>query len=345
MSRQVPTLERLHFPLQYLEIGEAMAREVGADVDGFYAAVGLDLPRPFAPWQTMDGAQVKRAMQEFLRLCPPNVAPIEPFMTHFPLTVHGPVGMLAITSANLGEALQGAIAYAPLVMPAFAMHREDVGDEVHLVISAKAHFGEVHDFFTETVVLAPTKIVPFLRGPVGDVTVCFRHRPLGPEDSYQAAFPASYRFNADEDKLIFRRSALSTLLITPSKASHLMMRATLEQQRRNRHATNPVTAEVKVRVREALTKRHSLGAEDIAASMAMSLRTLSRRLKSEGVTLPQIKAEVSIEHARELLEETDKAISLVAELSGFADSTAFARAFKKATGLNPSDYRKKRDLT
>lgn len=344
MSRQAPPLDRLHFPLQYLEIGESMAREVGADVDGFYAAVGLDLPRPFAPWQTMNGAQVQRALKEFLRMCPPDMAPIQPFMTHFPLTVHGPVGMLAITSANLGEALQGAIAYAPLVMPAFAMHREDVGDEVHLVISAKAHFGEVHDFFTETVVLAPTKIVPFLRGAVGDVTVCLRHRPLGPEDSYQAAFPASYRFNSEEDKLIFRRSALSTLLITPSKASHLMMRATLDQQRRHRHATSPVTAEVKVRLREALMKRQSLSAEDIATSMAMSLRTLSRRLNSEGVTFPQIKTEVSIEHARELLKETDKHISLVAELSGFTDTTAFTRAFKKATGLSPADHRKKLDL-
>lgn len=339
----MPPLDHLHFPLQYLEIGEAMAREAGVDVDRFYAAVGLDMPRPFAPWQTMNGEQVQKALREFLRMCPPGVAPIQPFMAHFPLTVHGPVGMLAITSANLAEALQGAIAYAPLVMPAFAMHREDVGEEVHLVASAKAHFGDVHEFFTETVVLAPTKILPFLRGAVGEVTVCLRHRPLGPEAGYNAAFPASYRFNAAQDKLIFRRSALSTLLITPSKASHLMMRATLDQQRRHRSAANPLTAEVKVRVREALMKRQSLAAEDLAASLAMSLRTLSRRLKDEGTTLPQIRSEVSMEHARALMDETDKPISWVAAHSGFTDATAFARAFKKATGLNPSEYRKKRE--
>lgn len=340
MTRSEALLAQLRFPVQYLEIGEAMVRERGEDVQGFYRDIGLDLPRPFTPWHTMDGVQLQRAMMRFLKMCPPGVPPVVPFMANFPLTVHGPIGMLAITSATLGEALQGAIRYAPLVMPAFSMQREDIGDEVHIVQTPQADFGAVQDFLTETVVLAPTKIIPFLRKPIEGVTIHFRHAALGNPDRYAAAFDGRYVFGSKQNMLVFNRSMLATPLIAPSKASHLMMRATLEQQRKTRVNARPVTTSVKERLGHALRNRQALSAESVAESMTMSVRTLSRRLQAEGSTLPRLCAEVGIEHARALLRDTDMSIAFIANSSGFTDPTAFARAFKRATGVNPSEFRK-----
>ena len=90
-------LRTLVFPIQYLEIGEALARELGQDIDDLYRACGIDLPRPFMPWHTMNGLQMKRSLEHFLSVCPPGEPPVVPFMAHFPLTTHGPVGMLAMT--------------------------------------------------------------------------------------------------------------------------------------------------------------------------------------------------------------------------------------------------------
>lgn len=332
-------LQSLTFPIQYLEIGEALARELGQDVEPLYKAWGIDLPRPFMPWHTIDGVQMKRSLKHLLDHLPYGPPPIVAFMAHFPLTVHGPAGMLALTSANLGEALHGAIRYAPLIMPAFELHREDVGDEVRLVVEPKVDFGEVQDFFTETVTLAPTKVMPFLKTPVEGASVHFRHSPLGIESQYEAAFSGPIHFRARQNMLVLPRSALSIPLIAPSKASHLMMKATLEQQRKSRLDVRPVTYEVKEYLRAALGRRHTPSADEVAQTLALSARTLSRRLQDEGTTLPQLRGEVSIEHARTLLLETSKSIAQVAEATGFADATAFARAFKRATGMTPTALR------
>lgn len=332
-------LRTLTFPIQYLEVGEALARELGHDIEQLYQDWGIDLPRPFMPWHTMDGVHMKRSLAHFLTSVPYGPPPVVAFMQHFPLTVHGPVGMLAITSANLGEALQGAIRYAPLVMPAFSLRREDVGHEVHLIVEPLVDFGEVQNFFTETVVLAPTKVLPFLKEPLEGASVHFSHLPLGAVEQYEQAFPGRFHFGARQNKLVLPRSALSIPLIAPSKASHLMMKATLEQQRKSRLDVRPVTREVKEYLRAALGRRHTPSADEVAQTLALSARTLSRQLQDEGTTLPQLRGEVSIEHARTLLLETSKSIAQVAEATGFADATAFARAFKRATGMTPTALR------
>ncbi len=58
----------------------------------------------------------------------------------------------------------------------------------------------------------------------------------------------------------------------------------------------------------------------MAETLAISARTLSRRLKDEGTTFPQLRAEVGIEYAEMLLLETDKTISQIAHAAGIADA-------------------------
>jgi AraC-like DNA-binding protein len=247
--------------------------------------------------------------------------------------------MLAITSANLGEALQGALRYAPLIMPAYEMHQQVVGDELHLIVEPLYDFGDINDFFTETVVAAPLKIRPFLtRHPSGG-TVYFRHSPLGDPAEYAEALGFDCVFNARQNKIVLARQDLNIPLIAPSRASHLLMKATLEQQTLARADMKPTTQEVKRRLQAAIRQKQVLDADAVAAALAMSPRTLSRRLKDEGTTLPQLRTEVGVAYAQVLLLETDKTIAQIAHAAGFADAASFSRAFKRATGQTPSDLR------
>jgi AraC-like DNA-binding protein len=332
-------LKSLTFPIQYLEIGESLARELHQDAEDLYRHCGIDLPRPFMPWQTINGKQMQLALAHFLKLCPPGPPPLVKFMAHFPLTTHGPVGMLAITSANLGEALQGALKYASLVMPAFSMRRQDVGDEVHTIVERQYDFGAINDFFTETVVLAPLKIMPFLTRPVSGGTVYLMHSPIGDPAEYEAAFGVKFVFNARQNKVVLPRQDLSIPLIAPSRASHLLMKATLEQQSQARLDIKPFTQEVKRQLQSAVRQKQVLDADALAQALTISPRTLSRRLQDEGTTLPQLRTEVGVEYAEILLLETDKTIAQIAHATGFADAAAFTRAFKRATGQTPTQRR------
>jgi AraC-like DNA-binding protein len=332
-------IKALSFPVQYLEIGESLAREMNQDIDAIYRRCGIDLARPFMPWQTINGKQMQQSLASFLALCPGGRPPLVTFMAHFPVTTHGPIGMLAITSSTLGEALQGALKYSMLVMPAYGVRRHDVGDEVHMVFERRYDFGHINDFFTETVVAAFLKITPFLSRPIAHATVHLAHEPMGAVADYEAAFGMKFVFKARQDKIVLSRHDLAIPLLAPSRTSHMLMRATLEQQSQARTDMRPVTQEVKRLLQAAVRQRQLPHADDIAASLSMSPRTLSRRLKDEGGSLPQLRAEVSALYAQVLLLETDKGIAQVAHAAGFADAAAFTRAFKRATGQTPTQLR------
>lgn len=58
-----------------------------------------------------------------------------------------------------------------------------------------------------------------------------------------------------------------------------------------------------------------------------------------GISLKQFILQTKMEHAKAALSETGDSISLIAFELGFADAHNFSNAFRKVTGLSPSDYR------
>lgn len=90
---------------------------------------------------------------------------------------------------DVGEALDGALNFFPLVMPAYSLQRHDLRDRVHLVFEPLYNFGPVSAFFTETVVTAFLQIAPFLaRQPSPMPEIHLRQAALGPVEAYEIAF-------------------------------------------------------------------------------------------------------------------------------------------------------------
>jgi AraC-like DNA-binding protein len=80
-------------------------------------------------------------------------------------------------------------------------------------------------------------------------------------------------------------------------------------------------------------------AQEIAAKLGLSLRTLHRRLAENGLTYQGIVDELRCSIATEFLENTQLSMEQVAERVGFADAASFRRAFKKWTNKAPSFFR------
>ncbi|HEX5276074.1 MAG TPA: AraC family transcriptional regulator ligand-binding domain-containing protein [Fluviicoccus sp.] len=331
----------LAFPVHYLDVGETLARALSLDVAAYYAYCGVLYPRPVEPGLTLNAAQILRSNGWIQAHSPPGALPIATFMAHFPVTSHGPMGMLALTAATLGEALQDVLDYAGLLMPVFAIRRHDHGDQVHLVFERLYELGAAGDFTTETVLTAFLQIRPFLNGTATRTPeIHFMHAPLGEPQAYDAAFGVHFRFHCPVNRIVLARQDLALTLLTASPTSHQLMRDTLEQQKRARADRRPTTEAVRRLLREALRGHLLLDAAAIADRLALSPRTLSRRLGEEGSTLPRLRAEVGVEHADWLLRETDRSIAAIAETAGFRDAAAFTRAFRRATGLTPSAVRR-----
>jgi AraC-like DNA-binding protein len=79
----------------------------------------------------------------------------------------------------------------------------------------------------------------------------------------------------------------------------------------------------------------------LAASLHMAPSTLRRRLDDEGQTYQLIKDQLRRDMAIDFLFHSSRSVAEIAAELGFAESSAFHRAFKKWTGVKPGAYRQR----
>ena len=91
-------------------------------------------------------------------------------------------------------------------------------------------------------------------------------------------------------------------------------------------------------IRDALPA--SLSQDEVASQLHMSPRTLHRRLGEEGSSFRIIKEALRRDLALSRLTKTGHSIARVAADLGYADTSAFYRAFTGWTGMSPERYRR-----
>jgi len=97
-----------------------------------------------------------------------------------------------------------------------------------------------------------------------------------------------------------------------------------------------------IRVRDLLRAAlpATLGLDDIAERLYLSPRTIHRRLEEEGSSFRAIKDALRRDLALARLSKTRDSVAQVAADLGYADSSAFYRAFVDWTGMAPAHYRR-----
>ncbi|MGN1100683.1 MAG: helix-turn-helix domain-containing protein [Huintestinicola sp.] len=86
-----------------------------------------------------------------------------------------------------------------------------------------------------------------------------------------------------------------------------------------------------------------ISVDDIAAAAAVSRSTLFRLFRTElGAAPSDYLIEYRIEQAKKLLSETDISVTAAARSAGYENNLYFSRAFRKATGMSPTEYRNRK---
>lgn len=80
--------------------------------------------------------------------------------------------------------------------------------------------------------------------------------------------------------------------------------------------------------------------DSLAARLHMSPSTLRRQLKVQGTSFRNLKAGVRQSRAKQLLTTGRMSVAEVADQLGYAEPSAFFRAFHTWTGTSPAQYRK-----
>ncbi len=156
-------------------------------------------------------------------------------------------------------------------------------------------------------------------------------------DAYPHMFPAPLSFDAPLAGVRFDAQYLRLPLRRDEKAlAQMLQRAlsiTVLQYRRDRLLVP--------QVRQALAAHpeRSHSAEALAELLHVSARTLHRQLKEEGASLQQLKDEVRLDRAKDLLYRSDRPVKQVAAAVGFRNEKSFARAFRAWAGVSPGEFR------
>jgi AraC-like DNA-binding protein len=167
----------------------------------------------------------------------------------------------------------------------------------------------------------------------------FRYSEPGHVSVYPTIFCKSVRFDAARTCIIFDKRYLALpLKRSPADLDRMLkgaLRLTVLPYRRDRLLVERVSR----LLRNA--RGRVLGAEDVASELALSTRTMHRRLRDEATSLRELKEEAKLELAKEALMRGRAPIKRIAELAGFRSEKSFSRAFRSWTGASPREFRGK----
>jgi AraC-like DNA-binding protein len=104
------------------------------------------------------------------------------------------------------------------------------------------------------------------------------------------------------------------------------------------HAEELPIARLRIMVRKGLA-RGKASAVALASQLDLHRRTLNRRLQARGTTYQRILDDVRFELACELLAEGTLSVAEISSRLGYAETSAFSRAFRRWSGTSPARWR------
>ncbi|MCG7535571.1 AraC family transcriptional regulator [Pseudoalteromonas sp. OOF1S-7] len=103
-------------------------------------------------------------------------------------------------------------------------------------------------------------------------------------------------------------------------------------------ASASMTQKVKALLMELLPSGQ-VSAEQVAAKLAISKRTLQRKLDGESANFQSLLSALRSELARQYLRRSSMSLQEIAFLLGFSDANTFIRAFSQWNGVSPGQFR------
>jgi AraC-like DNA-binding protein len=258
-----------------------------------------------------------------------------------PFGAYRVIDYLATAAPTVGAALAKVSDYFPLIHGVVRLPYV-VGDRlVAYAAEAPSRPATITRAYAEYVLAAV-----FLRTRIGTnqrfplTRVEFSHP--SPEDisEHERIFECPVRFGADGCRMVMAREVWDT----PCTPGDPGLFAVLDNHARMLLEQLPPADDLVGRVRTAIEEElrggGRAGLESVARRLAMSPRTLQRRLRECGVPFNDVVDEMRFRAAKSYLALGDVAASEVAYLLGFAEQSSFNRAFRRWCGLTPSEYRR-----
>lgn len=254
------------------------------------------------------------------------------------LAAFGILGVLMRNAETVGDALRALEAHHGLLNRGAVISLSTNGALAMLSYAPYEPNAEGIGLHCERAVAALTQVLRALAGAdwAPDEVLLPRMQPAD-RQPYAGFFAAPVRFDQEIAALVFPAS----LLRHPIRDVNPLARRIVERRIRRIEAAIPsdVTDDLRRRLRVTMAERQ-LSAQQVARTMAIHRRTLSRRLRAEGTSFRLVASETRLGVAKQLLVDTGLSLAQIAATLEFSEPAAFTHAFRRWTGTTPSAWRR-----
>ncbi|CAH1671287.1 MULTISPECIES: AraC family transcriptional regulator [unclassified Chelatococcus] len=249
---------------------------------------------------------------------------------------YGNFGRYILGAETLGQAIQRSISALPYHSSYDRLTASQCGDELKFSYTFALARAEGYDIIAST---AAGELLSLFKAYLPD-----GWRPLRIELDIAAPHRTSHFEDVFQCPVIFNAPAVAIVVerhrMTAQARRLSRLDLTIEDVARERGGAPGVLLDVASEQIRTRLIGGNVSIDEIARSMDTSVRTLQRELNRAGTDFRSLTSLVRAQRATELLRERSVSITHISEDLGYSSPAGFSRAFRKATGFGPREFRK-----
>lgn len=340
MSSQAddPRYEAAIFPVFLLQTLAQLAAERGIEPQTLCRGLGFSAADLDDPGFRVSYRQGSRMIQRALQAVPGDGLGLAVGRRNV-LGTLGLLGHALSLCPTLGEAFAVGMRYQISGGGFSQASVSMLGDEVWIEAGYRFPDAEIQVFVVEELF---SSLMVYGRALAGDAFGLLRLELAYPAPAYAAryaeCFGAPLRFGCAANRCVIAARWMAQPLPNHNPLALKQALALLDAEQAQVRQKFDLAATVERAIASRLTE--GPGIEAIAAELNMSGRTLRRRLGAQGLSFETLLNNVRRTRVMSLLGNPELPIERIAEQGGYSDVRSFRRAFKRWTGVRPSEYRR-----
>ncbi|ERI52627.1 AraC family transcriptional regulator [Pseudomonas sp. NPDC077649] len=257
---------------------------------------------------------------------------------------YGVLGYLIMSCATLADALHRQARYAALVGNLGLVGLDDEpprpGGEPLVAHSWQPLLAQQQRQLSEETLAGWVSFGRWISGlDIPPSEVRFQHPAPADTSEHERIFRCPVLFGQADNALVFPKRLLAVPLGQADAQVRLMLDAYADRLLGELRQGHSVLDRARLELARQLPEQGP-DLEAIASALALSPRTLQRRLREGGLSFSQLVDETRQQLALHYLRDPALGLAEIAFLVGFSEPGSLARAFRRWTGASPGEYRR-----
>jgi AraC-like DNA-binding protein len=241
---------------------------------------------------------------------------------------------------TLGQALDRSLRFYALILDDISGSAERDAHEARIVLRERVPGADHRVFAHELLLMLLYGVSCWLVGRrIPILRTEFSYQEPAHSAEYRLMYCADLRFDRPNTLLAFEAHYLDLPVVQNERSAKEFLRTAPENILLKYKNVSSLAARVRRRLRQFLPGTVP-DFEKLADDLGMTPATLRRRLHEEGESYQSIKDQLRRDLAIGYLSHSSRSVMDIALELGFAERSAFHRAFRKWTGASPGEFRR-----